>query len=186
MNDKSQRLILIGPMGSGKTTVGRALAERMGLAFVDVDESIEDRCGVEVDRIFEIEGEAGFRKRESDMLDELTRLDNVVIATGGGSVLSEYNRQILKARGTTVWLKTTVGQQLRRLAKDRRRPLLQTPDRRQRLEALAQVRDPLYEACADIIIASVNVTPQAMAHRATEAIQQALASATGRHIHDKC
>lgn len=176
MNSRPQRLFLIGPMGSGKTTVGRVLAEKLGLAFVDVDEMIETRCGVEVDRIFEIEGEAGFRRRETQMLDELTQSDHQIVATGGGSILSEHNRSLLKSRGTTVWLKTSVQQQLRRLARDRRRPLLQTPDRRARLEAMALVRDPLYAECADIIVQSANITPQAMAHRAAREILEALSS----------
>ncbi len=178
------RLILIGPMGSGKTTVGRALASEFGLAFIDVDEAIEARCGVEVDRIFEVEGESGFRKRETQMIDELTQLNDVVIATGGGSVLSEENRALLKSRGTTVWLKTSVQQQLRRLAKDRRRPLLQTPDRRKRLESMAIIRDPLYEACADIIVQSINISPQAMAARAAQEILEALAQRKSDSAHD--
>lgn len=184
MNLTPPRLILIGPMGSGKTTVGRALASELGLAFVDVDEAIEARCGVEVDRIFEIEGEAGFRRRETQMIDELTQLNDVVIATGGGSVLSEENRVLLQTRGTTVWLKTSVQQQLRRLAKDRRRPLLQIPDRRKRLESMATIRDPLYEACADIIVQSINISPQAMAQRAAQEIIAALAQQQGDTAHD--
>ena len=176
MQTRPQRLFLIGPMGSGKTTVGRVLAKRLGLTFVDVDESIEARCGVEVDRIFEIEGEEGFRRRETQMLDELTLKDDQVVATGGGSVLSEKNRDLLRGRGTTVWLKTSVQQQLRRLARDKRRPLLQTPDRRARLEAMAKIRDPLYAECADIIVLSANITPQAMAHRAAKEILEALSS----------
>ena len=177
MQTRPQRLFLIGPMGSGKTTVGRVLAKKLGLAFVDVDEAIEARCGVEVDRIFEIEGEEGFRRRETQMLDELTLKDDQVVATGGGSVLNEENRILLRSRGTTVWLKTSVQQQLRRLARDKRRPLLQTPDRRARLEAMAQVRDPLYAECADIIVQSANITPQAMAQRAAKEILEALSSA---------
>mgnify|MGYP000008004076 FL=1 len=176
MQTRPQRLFLIGPMGSGKTTVGRVLAKKLGLTFVDVDESIEARCGVEVDRIFEIEGEEGFRRRETQMLDELTLKDGQVVATGGGSVLSEKNRDLLRGRGTTVWLKTSVQQQLRRLARDKRRPLLQTPDRRARLEAMAKIRDPLYAECADIIVLSANITPQAMAHRAAKEILEALSS----------
>jgi len=163
-------------MGSGKTTVGRVLAKQLGLAFVDVDEAIEARCGVEVDRIFEIEGEEGFRRRETLMLDELTLEDGQIVATGGGSVLSEHNRALLRSRGTTIWLKTSVQQQLRRLARDKRRPLLQTPDRRARLEAMAEIRDPLYAQCADIIVPSANITPQAMAHRAAKEILKALSS----------
>ena len=161
-------------MGSGKTTVGRVVAEHLGLEFLDVDEAIEARCGVEVDRIFEIEGETGFRARESQMLDELTQRTNVVIATGGGSILDPSNRAILKERGVTVWLKTSIQQQLKRLSRDRRRPLLQTTDRKQRLLIMAKERDPLYELCADIIILSANLTPQAMGQRAAERIAEEL------------
>ena len=157
-------------MGSGKTTVGRVVAEMLGLHFIDVDEAIEERCGVEVDRIFEIEGEAGFRLRETQMLDELTQVSNVVIGTGGGSVLDPANRSFMQDRGFTVWLKTSVGQQLRRLAKDRRRPLLQTPDREERLQKMASERDPLYALCADMIIPSANVSPNAMGQRVAQKI----------------
>lgn len=171
-----RQLFLIGPMGSGKTTVGRALAERWGLQFIDVDEAIEARSGVEVDRIFEVEGEAGFRARETRMLQELAGHHHVVIATGGGSVLAADNRTLLKSTGVTVWLKTSVTQQLRRLARDRRRPLLQSPDRKARLEAMAKARDPLYAECADIIVPSANLTPALMAERAAEQISEQLSN----------
>ena len=161
-------------MGSGKTTVGRALAGRWGLQFIDVDEAIEARCGVEVDRIFEVEGEAGFRARESNMLNEVVQHPHAVIATGGGAVLSPQNRALLKNHGTTVWLQTSVAQQLKRLARDRRRPLLQSSDRKARLEAMAEIRTPLYAECADIIVPSVNVTPQLMAERVAQRITEQL------------
>lgn len=176
MSAVPEKLFLIGPMGSGKTTVGRALAERWGMQFIDIDEAIEARCGVEVDHIFEIEGEAGFRVREASMLKEVNQQHAVVVATGGGTVMLPENRELLKAHGITVWLRTTVAQQLKRLSRDRRRPLLQTPDRKQRLTALAEIRNPLYETCADIIIDSSNITPHAMAERVAQEIMQTLAS----------
>lgn len=171
-------VILIGPMGSGKTTVGRALAPRLGLEFVDLDQEIEQRCGVEVSLIFEIEGEAGFRARESAMLEELSAREDMLLATGGGSVLNPSNRQRLRSMGLVVWLQTSVDQQLRRLARDRRRPLLQAPDRRQRLEDMAAERDPLYRECAHLVVRSAGVSPARMAQRAEQEIGKALREVT--------
>lgn len=158
-----ERIFLIGPMGSGKTTVGRHLARRLGMEFLDLDLELQDRCGVEVAVIFDIEGEAGFRQRESALLDELTRRDGLVLATGGGSVLNEDNRRMLTERGLVVYLQTSVEQQLRRLERDKQRPLLQAPDRRRRLQELAENRNPIYESCADLVIRSSNISPAAMA-----------------------
>ena len=166
------RLFLIGPMGSGKTTVGRFLAERLGLEFMDLDQEIERRCGVDVSRIFEIEGEEGFRAREQAMLDELTQRDGILLATGGGSILSATNRAMLNERGLVVWLETSVEQQIKRLERDKRRPLLQYPDRRQRLAALAEQRNPLYRQCAHLVIRSANVAPARMAARAAKEINR--------------
>lgn len=164
------RIFLVGPMGSGKTTVGRHLATRLGLEFVDLDQEIQARCGVEVAVIFDIEGEAGFRRRESDLLDELTRREGIILATGGGSVISPDNRRMLRERGLVIYLRTSVDQQLRRLERDKQRPLLQTPDRRTRLEKMAEVRNPVYEDCADLVIASSSISPKAMAERVERAI----------------
>lgn len=172
MSSPSQRIFLIGPMGSGKTTVGRALAELLALEFVDIDQQIEARCGVEVDRIFEIEGEAGFRQRESDMLAELSGRPDTVLATGGGSVLNPDNRALMRRQGLVLWLRTSVDQQLERLERDRHRPLLRAPDRRQRLLTLAAERDPLYAACADLVVDSCNVAPAVMAATTAKAIEQ--------------
>ncbi|GAB4171539.1 MAG: shikimate kinase AroK [Wenzhouxiangellaceae bacterium] len=147
-------VFLIGPMGSGKTSLGRRVAPRLGLQFVDLDEELERRLGVEVSVVFEIEGEAGFRQREHDLLAEIATRDHLLVATGGGVVLDPANREILKRNGTVVWLKTTVDQQLKRLKRDRRRPLLMTPDRRERLLKLAEQRDPVYAALADIVFES--------------------------------
>lgn len=161
-------------MGSGKTTVGRALAPRFGLEFVDLDQEIEKRCGVEVSLIFEIEGEAGFRAREHALLAEIASRDGILLATGGGSVIQPANRDLLRRCGLVVWLQTTVGQQLKRLARDQRRPLLQTPDRRERLERLAQERDPLYRECAHLVIRSGDASPGRMAARVEQDIRRAL------------
>ena len=144
------QVILVGPMGSGKTTLGRRVAKQLGLRFVDCDEELEKQTGAEVSLIFDIEGEHGFRERETRMLKQLLQQDRVLIATGGGVVTVAANRQLLKGTGTVVWLRTSVAQQLRRLSQDRKRPLLQTEDRRGRLESMAATRDPLYAEVADM------------------------------------
>lgn len=173
MNDDIQadRLFLIGPMGSGKTTVGRQLARLLEMDFLDLDLELQKRCGVDVATIFEIEGEAGFRRREAALLDELTQRSGLLLATGGGSILMAENRRRLQERGLVVHLQTTVDQQMSRLAQDQKRPLLQTPDRRQRLEQLAAERDPLYAATAHLTIASDLVAPAVMARRAASLIR---------------
>jgi len=139
-------------MGAGKTTVGRRVAEQLGLAFHDLDQEIEARSGADIPLIFELECEAGFRKRESDVLDELSARHGVLLSTGGGAVLRAENRQRLRERGFVVYLETTVEQQLKRLAHDRKRPLLAAPDRRERLSTLLAEREPLYREIADLII----------------------------------
>ena len=145
----SPNLFLIGPMGAGKSSIGRRLAERFGLPCIDLDAEIERRTGASVATIFEIEGEAGFRRRESDLLAAITTGAGMVLATGGGAVLAPANRALLRERGFVVWLQASVEQQLQRLARDRKRPLLDTPDRRERLEKLALERDPIYSGLAD-------------------------------------
>lgn len=145
-------IFLVGPMGAGKTTIGRQLAEALGMDFVDSDQAIEARTGATIPWIFDVEGEAGFRKREKAMIDELTRRQNVVLATGGGAVLDPENRRHLQSRGTVIYLHADIDQLLERTRKDRNRPLLQTDDPRARLEALMAERDPLYREVADIIL----------------------------------
>ncbi|MEX2499171.1 MAG: shikimate kinase [Wenzhouxiangellaceae bacterium] len=151
-----ENIFLIGPMGSGKTTLGRRIAPRLGYEFIDVDEELEKRCGVEVAVIFEIEGEQGFRERESGLLAEIAANRGQLIATGGGSILNEHNREIIRANGKVVWLKTSVDQQIRRLERDKRRPLLAAPDRRQRLTKMAELRNPIYASLADLVFESRN------------------------------
>jgi len=145
-------LFLTGPMGAGKSTIGRQLAKQLGMPFRDSDHEIEARTGVDIPLIFELEGEAGFRKREVSIIDELTRQPDIVLATGGGAILDPRNREHLKTRGRVIYLHATVRQQLRRTKKDRNRPLLQTGDPRSRLEQLFAVRDPLYQQTADLVI----------------------------------
>ena len=152
MENMSGSFFLVGPMGAGKSTIGRQLARCLKLKFIDSDREIEIRTGVDIPLIFELEGESGFRKRERKVIDELTTKPGIILATGGGAVLDKRNRQHLASRGRVIYLHTSVEQQLRRTAHDRNRPLLQTPNPKQKLEELMQVRDPLYREIADWII----------------------------------
>jgi len=145
-------VFLIGPMGAGKSTIGRLLSQSLGLEFHDSDREIEARAGTNIPWIFDVEGEEGFRQREEGVIDELTRLEGIVLATGGGAVLRESNRRHLQSRGTVVYLQTSIEQQLARTAKDRNRPLLQTENPRVVLEQLIAQRDPLYRDCCDLMI----------------------------------
>ncbi|HET7557412.1 MAG TPA: shikimate kinase AroK [Rhodanobacteraceae bacterium] len=165
----SRNLFLIGPMGAGKTTVGKRLAAHFGLPFLDLDAEIESHTGVDVPLIFDIEGEPGFRRRESVLLAECSAREGVVLATGGGAILDAENRALLAARGFVVWLQTRVEQQLQRLERDRHRPLLQSADRRERLEAMARARDPLYAEVADLVVPSHAQTP---AHAAEQVARE--------------
>lgn len=145
-------IFLVGPMGAGKTTVGKRLAELRGMAFADSDHEVEERTGVDIAYIFEKEGEAGFRKREKQVIAELTARAGLVLATGGGAVLDSDNRQHLAGRGYVVYLRASIEHQLRRTSHSDTRPLLQTGDRREVLEALFAVRDPLYREVADLVL----------------------------------
>ena len=143
-------LVLVGPMGAGKTSIGKRLAVRLGLAFVDCDHRLEEVTGAPVPLIFECEGEAGFRARETALIAELMQGAGQLVATGGGAVLAAENRERLKARGFVVHLQVSVSQQIERLARDRSRPLLAVGDKRARLEALAVERGPIYRDVADL------------------------------------
>lgn len=156
MPDAKKNIYLIGPMGSGKTTIGNRLAEKFGMSFYDSDQEIESQTGASVSLIFEIEGEAGFRQREKRMLQRLSMLEGVLVATGGGAVVSEANRDLLRHSGIVVYLRTSIDQQLDRLGRDRSRPLLQTADKHCKLLALAAHRNPLYEQTADLIFPAKN------------------------------
>lgn len=139
-------------MGAGKSTIGRQLAQMLNMEFTDSDSEIEQRAGADIDWIFDLEGEEGFRKREERVINELTQGQGIVLSTGGGSVLSRHNRNALSARGIVVYLATSVDKQFERTQRDKKRPLLQTDDPRQTLEELAKVRNPLYEEIADITL----------------------------------
>ena len=149
----SARIIsLVGMMGAGKTTVGRRLARRLGWSFVDADREMEARLGVPVTTIFELEGEAGFRRRECELIDELTRRTATVLATGGGAVLDPANRAVLHERSQVIYLRASVGDLWHRLRRDTTRPLLRTADPRARIEALVTQREPLYRDTAHLTI----------------------------------
>jgi shikimate kinase len=143
---------LVGPMGAGKSTIGRQLAKSLSCVFLDSDKEVEDRTGVDIPLIFELEGEAGFRAREHAVIDDLTQRAGIVLATGGGAVLDPENRQHLRSRGQVIYLETSVDQQLARTARDRNRPLLQTENPRARLEELMRIRAPLYREVAHHIV----------------------------------
>lgn len=165
-----RNVFLIGPMGSGKTTIGQKLAQRLGLHFHDTDQEIQDRTGVDISLIFEIEGEEGFRDRESRMLDELTSAERVLVATGGGAILRPSNRQWMRERGVVVYLKASVEQQMARLRHDKTRPLIQIEDRESRLEELASQRDPLYAELADFTFPARNRSVEQSVERILQAL----------------
>lgn len=149
---EKRNIFLVGPMGAGKSTIGRQLAQMLGMEFFDSDSVIEERAGADIDWIFDVEGEAGFRKREERIINELTQGQGIVLSTGGGSVLSKDNRNMLSARGIVIYLETTIDKQFERTQRDKKRPLLQTEDPRKILEELAKIRNPLYEEIADITL----------------------------------
>lgn len=166
-----RNVFLIGPMGSGKTTIGQKLARRLGLHFHDSDQEIVDRTGVDVSLIFEIEGEEGFRERESRVLDDLTASDQVLIATGGGAILRASNRQWLRQRGIVVYLQASVEQQLSRLRNDKSRPLIQLENRHAKLIELANERDPIYAELADLTFPARNRSVEQTVERIHKALQ---------------
>lgn len=145
-------LVFVGPMGAGKSSLGRRVAERLALDFVDADRYIEAQAGTTVATIFELEGEAGFRQREGQALADLLQGNGRLVATGGGAVLAEATRALLRERAFVVYLRLDVEQQLARLARDHTRPLLARGDRETTLRALAAVRNPLYEQVADLVV----------------------------------
>ena len=157
------RIFLIGPMGSGKTAVGRAVARVLNLKFIDTDTEIEERTGVDIPFIFEKEGEEGFRVREREVIADLTQQPDVVLATGGGAILSQDSRRLLAERGFVVYLEASIERQLERTRTGRHRPLLNTEDPRARLEELLQHREPLYREIAQLAVSTDGRRVQAVA-----------------------
>lgn len=160
-----QRIVLVGPMGAGKSTIGRLLARDLGFCFLDSDRLVEERSGANIPWIFDVEGEAGFRQRETHILEELAGLQQIVVATGGGAVVREENRALLKKNALVIYLKTSVRQQFDRTRRDRNRPLLQQKNPRAVLESLFRARDPVYSALADIVITTDRKSPRLVARQ---------------------
>lgn len=152
MINRLKNIFLIGPMGAGKTTIGRQVANQLGWEFDDSDHEIQRRTGVDIPTIFDFEGESGFRKREKAVIDELTQQEGLVLATGGGAILDLDNRRNLSSRGFVVYLYCSPEQQYERTSRDRNRPLLQTENPLEKLQALAEEREPLYRQTADIVV----------------------------------
>lgn len=165
-----RNIFLIGPMGAGKSAVGRHLARALHLSFVDSDDEIEARTGVDIPFIFEKEGEAGFRKREAAVIDDLSKMDGVVLATGGGAIVDPDSRSRLGGRGFVVYLYTTVDQQVQRTKRGRERPLLENTDPRATLKELLDWRDPLYREIADIVVATDGRKVTAVANEIIEQV----------------
>jgi shikimate kinase len=168
-----RNVFLIGPMGAGKSTIGRLLAKELKYPFKDSDREIEVRTGADIPWIFDVEGEEGFRQREEAMIAELVHKDGIVLATGGGVVMRPANRAALKSGGLVVYLCTSVEQQLQRTAKDRQRPLLQTADPEAVLRDLMAKRDPLYREIADLIIETDQRGPKVVVNAILAKLQEA-------------
>lgn len=152
-------LVMVGPMGAGKTSIGRRIAERFGLEFADVDHAVVEACQASIPTLFEQVGEAGFRAHESAALATLLAREGQVVASGGGAVLSAENRAAMQARGFVIYLRVDVETQLKRVARDRNRPLLLTGDRREVLTELIRVREPMYLEVADLVLEADRLTP---------------------------
>ena len=169
MSDIAFPLILIGPTGSGKTTVGRLLANKLGVSFFDLDGEIESRCGADIPWIFDVEGEAGFRDREARVFSDLVGQGDVVVSTGGGVVLRQENRELLvKHIRQVIWLQVDLKTQFDRLKNDKNRPLLQVADPKAKLRAMAIEREPLYQSCASIQVQTRKTNPSIVVHQIME------------------
>ena len=170
MGQRLNNIILIGPMGAGKTTIGRQIARVFDFDFFDSDREIEERTGASIPLIFELEGEDGFRKREQDIIADLTKKKQIVLATGGGAVLRAANREALKASGTIVYLCASLDDLMERTSKDKNRPLLQTENPRAKLQSILTERDPIYRQLADIILETNKMTVHTAVRKLEELI----------------
>lgn len=166
-----RNVILVGPMGAGKSTIGRLLAKELRLSFKDSDKEIEQRTGANIPWIFDVEGEAGFREREQAMLAELCQTDGIVLATGGGAVLRPENRQALSSGGRVIYLHASVAQQLERTSRDRNRPLLRAADPGRVLSELMTIRDPLYREIADLVVETDERPPRIVVEEILERLR---------------
>jgi len=162
---EKRNIFLVGPMGAGKSTIGRHLADELHLDFFDSDQEIERRTGADIAWIFDLEGEDGFRVREENVINDLTDKQGIVLATGGGSIVTKAVRNRLSARGIVVYLQTTIDKQVARTQRDKRRPLLQNDDPEQVLRELAEKRNPLYEEVADYIVDTDDQSARAVANQ---------------------
>ena len=169
---KANNIFLIGPMGAGKTTIGRQLAKKIAHEFYDSDHEIEQRTGADIPLIFEIEGEEGFRKRESQVITELVAKENIVLSTGGGAVLKQENRQVLKDNGLIVYLKSSPEKLFKRTENDKRRPLLESDDRMKQIEKILSEREPLYIELADEIVETTTMTIKKIIHKLQKLYQE--------------
>lgn len=169
---RTENIFLVGPMGSGKSTIGRHLADMLHKHFHDSDHEIEARTGAAIPLIFEIEGEAGFRRREASMLEDLTGRHDIVLATGGGAVLSDDNRRLLRERGIVVYLHAPIDTLVQRTQRDRNRPLLQNTDRRAKFEEIMSLREPLYRETAHVVINTSDRAPTAVAREIIARLQE--------------
>ena len=168
-----RNIFLVGPMGAGKTTIGKQLAQLLHLEFIDTDQEIESRTGAPIDWIFDIEGEDGFRIREKEIIEELSQRQGIVLATGGGAVVTAENRTYLAGRGIVVYLETSIEQQLERTRKDKRRPLLQnTDDPEATLIALHKERDAQYREIADVVVATNENSIKSVANKIANQINE--------------
>ena len=165
-------VFLVGPMGAGKTTIGRHLARLLDKSFVDLDQEIEQSCGADIAWIFDVEGEVGFRKRESAMLREVASRNNMVIATGGGAVLDSESRALMKRSGTVVYLSVAAKVLYNRMQQDTKRPLLQVGDKKAMIESIVKEREPLYKEIADIVFDGHKKTPAVAAQELASLIRE--------------
>ncbi|OOV86111.1 shikimate kinase AroK [Oceanospirillum linum] len=169
----NHNIVLVGPMGAGKSTIGRLLATELGLPFFDSDREIETRSGANIPWIFDVEGEEGFRRRETQTIIELLQEEGpIVLATGGGAIMRPENRAAISQSSTVIYLHTTIEQQLQRTAKDKNRPLLQNDNPRMVLENLFAIRDPLYRETADLIIKTDRQAPKSVVRLITKKLKK--------------